>query len=157
MPAGRPTEYSQEIADLICELLADGKSLRTICDAEDMPNRATVFRWLAKHKEFSDQYAHARDAQADVLFDEVLDIADDARNDWMKRNVGEDEDDPWVLNGDHVQRTRLRIDARKWMAGKLRPKKYGEKQEIEHSGSIKHTLTEMTDEELAAIAAGKGA
>lgn len=125
---GRPSDFRQEIADIICERLADGESLRTICDADDMPNRATVFRWLAKHKEFSDQYARAKEEQADSIFDEVLDIADNSRNDWMEKR-GED-DAGWVLNGDHIQRARLRIDARKWMAGKLRPKKYGEKLEI---------------------------
>lgn len=125
---GRPSDFRQEIADIICERLADGESLRTICDADDMPNRATVFRWLARHKEFSDQYARAKEEQADSIFDEVLDIADNSRNDWMEKR-GED-DAGWVLNGDHIQRARLRIDARKWMAGKLRPKKYGEKLEI---------------------------
>ena len=132
MKTGRPTDYSAEVADAICERLSDGESLRSICRDDDMPSKATVFRWLRMHDEFSDQYARAREAQADTLFDDVLEIADDARNDWMERN-GED-DKGWQVNGEHVQRTRLRIDARKWMAGKLRPKKYGERQMIEGPG-----------------------
>jgi hypothetical protein len=92
-----------------------------------MPAPSTVYLWLAKYPEFSDQYARAREAQADAIFDDILDIADDATNDWMERNVDDDEGVGWKLNGEHIQRSRLRVDARKWMAGKLRPKKYGEK------------------------------
>lgn len=125
MTLGRPSDFSQEIADAICERIADGQSLRGICRDDDMPAASTVFKWLVDNKAFSEQYARAREAQADSLFDEMLEIADDARNDWMERR-GE-EDAGWVANGEHIQRSRLRLDARKWMAGKLRPKKYGEK------------------------------
>lgn len=135
MPAGRPTDYTTEIADAICERIADGESLRSICSDDGMPNKATVFRWLGKHEEFGDQYARAREAQADTLFDEVLDIADDARNDWMERNG--DGDAGYVANGEHIQRSRLRIDARKWMAGKMRPKKYGDSMNLNHDGTIR--------------------
>jgi hypothetical protein len=88
-----------------------------------------VFRGLARHKEFSDQYAYARDAQADVLFDEVLDIVDDASNDYMS-SVDDEGGLAYKLMGENIQRSRLRMDARKWMAGKLRPKKYGDKLEL---------------------------
>lgn len=125
------TEFSQEVFDEICERLADGESLRAICSEDEMPNKASVFRWLANDKTLSDQYARAREAQADALFDEILDIADDARNDWMERR-GEG-DAGWVANGEHIQRSRVRIDARKWMAGKMRPKVYGEK--LDHTSS----------------------
>ena len=125
---GRPSEFSQETADIICERIADGESLRSICGDEDMPAKSTVFKWLAQKDGFADQYARAREAQADSIFDDILDIADDARNDWMERQG--DEGPGYQLNGEHVQRTRLRIDARKWMAGKLRPKKYGDKLEL---------------------------
>jgi hypothetical protein len=118
-------EFSQELFDQICERIADGESLRTICADEGMPRKASVFRWLAADAALRDQYARAREAQADAIFDEMLDIADDARNDWMERR-GE-EDAGWVANGEHIQRSRLRLDARKWMAGKLRPKVYGDK------------------------------
>lgn len=128
------TEFSQEVFDTICERLADGESLRTICGDADMPSKTSVFRWLAADKALSDQYARAREAQADAIFDEILDIADDARNDWMARD-GEDDRGGYALNGEHIQRSKVRIDARKWMAGKLRPKVYGEKQEIDHTSS----------------------
>lgn len=129
---GRPSEYNQQVAEAICERIADGESLRAICRDDAMPCKATVFRWLSQHAEFADQYAHAREAQADSLFDDVLEIADDARNDWMQRN-GEG-DVGWTVNGDHIQRSKLRLEARKWMAGKLRPKKYGERVMTELTG-----------------------
>lgn len=119
---GRPSDYSDAIADKICDRLADGESLRKICLDEDMPSKSAVFRWLASNETFRDQYARARDAQADTLADEILDIADDGSNDFM----GDDE----KYNGDAVQRSKLRVDARKWIAAKLKPKVYGEKQLI---------------------------
>lgn len=130
--AGRPSGFTQAVADAICERLALGESLRKICDADDMPGQATVFRWLTVNEPFREQYAKARLTQADALFDEILNIADDGRNDWMAVHgegaVG------WKENGEALQRSRLRIDARKWMAGKLRPKVYGDKISAELSG-----------------------
>ena len=121
----RPSSFTQETADLICEQLIAGRSLRSICDDEGMPAGSTVCRWLADNEPFRKQYAAAREAQADTLADEILDIADDARNDWMDRQVGEDT--VRVLDHEHVSRSKLRLDARRWLAGKLAPKKYGDK------------------------------
>lgn len=132
MTTGRPSSFTQETADEICERIADGESLRAICSEDGMPDKATVFRWLAVNESFRDQYARARETQADTIFDEILDIADDGHNDWMKRKFGDDE--RWVENGEVLRRSALRIDARKWMAGKLRPKKYGDKVQQEISG-----------------------
>lgn len=112
--AGRPSGFTPKIGDEICERLADGESLRRICLTPDMPNKATVFRWLAINKEFRDQYAGAREAQADVLADEIIDIADGKRAEYES---GEAD----------VQRDRLSVDARKWVAAKLKPKVYGDK------------------------------
>ena len=129
-----PVEFTQEIFDAICERLADGESLRGICSEEEFPSKGAFFRWVAKSDDLADQYARAREVQGDTLFDDMLDIADDARNDWMERR-GED-DAGWVANGENIQRSKLRIDARKWMAGKLRPKKYGDKLDLNHGGSF---------------------
>lgn len=121
MSAERPIGFSDELAIAICERLACGESLRKICLSDDMPAQSTVYKWLLdpERADFVEQYARARELQADTLFDECQDIADDGSNDYM----GDDE----KYNGDAVQRSRLRIDTRKWMAGKLRPKKYGDK------------------------------
>lgn len=147
----RPSEYSQEVADQICERIADGESLRTICDEQQMPDKSTVFRWLAAHAAFCDQYACAREAQADALFDDILSIADDGRNDWMERKDAEDENLGWRENGEAMRRSQLRIDARKWMAGKLRPKKYGEKLNIDQKTT--HEAGDSLTALLANIAA----
>jgi hypothetical protein len=122
----RPSSFTQKIADEICERLIDGKSLRTICCDQKMPSTGTICRWLGENTQFREQYERARDAQADTLADEILDIADDGSNDFM----GEDE----KYNGDAVQRSKLRVDARKWIAAKLKPKKYGDKLDLTSGG-----------------------
>jgi hypothetical protein len=136
--AGRPSLYTPELAADICARLAEGESMRSICRGEGMPALSTVFLWLGNNPQFLEQYTRAREAQADALFEDVLEIADDARNDWMERN-GEG-DSGWIANGEHLQRSRLRIDARKWMAGKLRPKKYGEKLGLDGDIGVKVTI-----------------
>lgn len=126
--------FTQEIFDTICDRIANGEGLRSICAEDGMPDKSTVLRWLQPEeaKPLRDQYARARESQADTLFDECLEIADNAKNDWMEKH-GQD-DTGWQLNSEHIQRSRLRIDARRWMAGKLRPKVYGEKQVVEGPG-----------------------
>ncbi len=130
--AGRKSEFSQDIADKICERIAAAESLRSICKSDDFPNAATVFKWLTQFPAFAEQYARAKDEQAETIFDEMMEIADDARNDWMEQH-GKD-DVGYQLNGEHIQRSRLRIDARKWILGKLKPKKYGDKISAELTG-----------------------
>lgn len=130
----RASEFTQEIADAICERIADGESLRSICRDDAMPATSTVFKWLTANATFAEQYTRAREAQADALFDEILEIVDDGRNDWMER-LGEDgEPIGWRENGEAMRRSALRVDARKWMAGKLQPKKYSEKHAVAVSG-----------------------
>ena len=125
MPGGRPSTYSKELADAICERLACGESMRSICKDDAMPAMSTFFKWLREHEEFSKLYAIAKEECAETLFDEILDIADNSTNDWMENN---DPDNPgYRLNGEAIQRARLRVDTRKWAASKLKPKKYGER------------------------------
>lgn len=141
MPAGRPTDYNLELASAICARLAEGESLRSVCRDESMPCAATVFTWMRVHKEFLEQYEKAKEESADALVEDMLDIADNARNDWMEQH---DEDNVgYRFNGEHVQRSRLRIDVRKWAASKLKPKKYGEKIEQTVNGDLKLEVTEI--------------
>jgi hypothetical protein len=146
MPAGRPTDYNQEIADKICEAISDGQSLREICKTDDMPCKATVFRWLGLHKEFSDQYARAREEQAEALADDIVSIADNAGNPLLIDDVPLLKDGEPVMYADAsaVAHARLKVDARKWVASKLKPKKYGDKIDVDakHSGTIVFHLTE---------------
>jgi len=125
---GRPSDYTQETADIICERLALGVSLRTVAKADDMPAMSTIFKWLRENKDFSEQYAKAKQESTDAMAEDILDIADDGTNDYM-----ETEDGRTVYNGDSVQRARLRVDTRKWLMAKMKPKVYGDKQEIDHT------------------------
>lgn len=134
MTIGRPSDYGAEIAALICERIADGQSVREIGRDENMPAASTIFRWLSVHKEFQEQYARAKEAQAEHLAEQILDIADDAQNDWMERKNSDGENIGWQVNGDAIQRSRLMVDSRKWLLSKLLPKKYGDKITQEHQG-----------------------
>jgi hypothetical protein len=138
-PPGPPTTFTQQIADLICEALAEGHSLRSICAADDMPSKSTVFKWLSEQPAFSDQYARAREAQADCLFDDILEIADDGRNDKYADDNGHTRTDY-----DVIARSKLRVDARKWMAAKLRPRVYGEKLAIGGAADLPPVETKAT-------------
>lgn len=151
MAGGRPTDYSPELADLICARIADGESLRTICRAEDLPCKTTIFMWLRKYPEFLNQYTRAKEESADALVEEMLDIADDAQNDWMEKLGGDGDVTAYQLNGEHVQRSRVRIETRKWIASKLKPKKYGEKvtQEISGPNGAPIQTEEVSDLEKA--------
>lgn len=135
-------EYSQEVVSEICRRIADGQSVNEIARDETMPAKSTIFLWLATHSEFSDQYARAKEAQAEHMAEDILDIADNANNDWMLRHG--DEDAGWQANGEHLQRSRLRIDSRKWLLSKLLPKKYGEKVEHQVGGSLQHEVIQRT-------------
>ncbi|MDG3578395.1 MULTISPECIES: terminase small subunit-like protein [Rhizobium] len=129
---GRPSAYSGDIAAIICERIADGNSLRTICAEDGMPNKATVLRWISSNDAFRDQYARAREAQADALFDEILAIADAPL---IGEKIKIDKDgNKEITRGDMIEHRRLQVDTRKWMASKLLSKKYGDKQQLEHSG-----------------------
>jgi hypothetical protein len=130
----RPTKYSAATAQRICERLMRAESLRRICKSPDMPSIATVCSWLANRDHpFLEQYARARRIQAELLADEIIDIADNSTNDFMER---ERENGTKLRAFDHenVQRSKLRLEARKWVAAKLLPKKYGDRNSIELTG-----------------------
>lgn len=126
MALGRPSTYTEELGLQICTRLADGESLRAICETEGMPSKSTVLKWVldGNHKDFTDQYEKARQMQAESMADEIREIADDGHNDWMERQYGDTT--AWVENKEAMGRSRLRIDSRKWIASKLLPKKYGD-------------------------------
>lgn len=125
---GRPTDYTLELEDRICEEIALGSSLRTVCAAEDMPNAATVFRWLRQNEEFSKHYARACEERSEAMIEDTFDIADDGRNDWMTVQGKK------VTNREAIERSKLRVDVRKWYASKMKPKKYGDKVDLTTNG-----------------------
>ncbi len=132
---GRPSRYSKAVAKAICERLAEGESLRSICRDENMPAHSTVVKWALEDRNgFYDQYAKAREIGLDVMADELLDIADDGSNDWMERFGKDGESLGWMINGEAVSRSRLRVDTRKWYLSKLAPKRFGDRVALEHTG-----------------------
>ena len=140
---GRPSIYTPELAARICAQLACGKSLRTVCKEDDMPCLETVFGWLRTKPEFLEQYTRAKHESADALVEEMLDISDDGTNDWMEVHGKDGADAGWKVNGENVQRSRLRVETRKWAASKLKPKKYGERLDMNHGGQPDNPLTAL--------------
>lgn len=116
MALGRPSDYTDETAIRMLTRLTLGEGLVRICRDEDMPHVSTVYRWLQTNQDFRDRYELARAEQADTLADQLTDIADNA-------------------TPENVQVARLRVDARKWIAAKLKPKKYGDKVQNEVTGA----------------------
>lgn len=126
----RPSDYNDATAAEICRRLSEGESLRKICRADDMPHRATVGRWLLRDDlaSFRERYVFARSLWADDVAEETLEIADEASGDYIETPEGPKH------NPEHVQRSRVRIETRKWIAGMIAPKKYGDRVKTEISG-----------------------
>lgn len=141
---GRPTTYSKAMAELICERVSTHTiGLARLCQMyDDMPNKDTVNAWRSLYPEFSAQYAQAKIKQADLLAEEIIDIADDATNDWMESLSDDEQSDGWRFNSEHFQRSRLRIDTRKWLASKLLPKQYGDQRQIDELSGQNEALRE---------------
>jgi hypothetical protein len=133
---GRPSTFSADVAMVVCTRIAKGESLNKICK-DGVASIWTVLGWLDQHPEFAQQYARARELQADYYADEICEIADAAA----------DEVDPAA-----VQAAKLRVDARKWVASKLKPKRYGDRIEVESKSEVlvKDERESLRDKVLAA-------
>ncbi len=107
-PPPRPTLFTEALAELICERLMEGRSMRSICDDSDMPHRVTILRWMGKDDAFAAKCARARSLQADLMDDMILDVANACTNETALAD-------------------RVKISAYQWRASKLAPKVYGEK------------------------------
>jgi hypothetical protein len=123
MRTGRPTIYTEELGKEICDAIASSsKGIRKLCNENDsFPNPDTIYCWVKEHEDFSEQYARAKRLQIEVLADEIIEIADDTSNDTTVNANGK-----VIINHEHINRSRLRIDTRKWLASKLAPKIYGQ-------------------------------
>ena len=144
---GRPTKYSNQLAELICMRVATHPmGLPKICSLyDDMPNESTINDWRWKYPEFSHKYAQAKLKQVELLAEECLHIADNACED-TKIDVNGNE----VFNSEYVARSRLRIDTRKWLASKLLPKQYGDRlvleQKTEENDKLREELLQLRKE-----------
>ena len=133
---GRPTKYSKELGEKICRAIATSTdSLTKICARNpDFPNREAIWGWRFDHDEFSNMYDKAKRTQADLLAEEIAEIADDDSQD----KIFNEETGREVCNSEYVARSRLRVETRKWIACKLLPKVYGDKVTNDTTLTIKH-------------------
>lgn len=115
----------------ICDEIEQGSSLRAALRKDKRPSSKTFFEWINEDLEKEKQYARATEKRADTIFEDILNIADDNSSDVFYDDEGNER-----VNNDVIQRAKLRVDARKWMLGKMNPKKYGDKIQQEHSGEL---------------------
>jgi hypothetical protein len=108
------SSYTEELAAEICERIADGESLRSICALPGMPHRSTVLVWLSAYPDFQSLYAQARVAQADYMDDLILETANS-------------------VTPETAHAAKVKISAYQWRAAKLKPKVYGERLEVEQT------------------------
>jgi hypothetical protein len=144
-PVGRPSIYTDELAATICQRLSSGHSLRSICREEGMPDVSTIMGWVFRRPEFFQQYRAAREMQAELMADEMQDIADDGSNDWMERHNSKGEFVGWMENGESIKRSALRINTRQWIAARLLPKRWGDKQQVTHQNPDGTPVTQTID------------
>ena len=130
---GRPSKFTTALGKRICLRMCNGESLREVCRDPKMPHKSTVMRWLADDVQtparmaFRDQYAKAREELLEYWAEEILEIADDGTNDWEERENARTGETHIALNTEAVNRSRLRVDTRKWLLSKLGAKKYGDR------------------------------
>lgn len=133
-PVGRPTSYTEELGTRICERIALGESVRNICKEEGMPVISTVMKWLfdKDKKEFSEQYEKACNTRAEILFEELLEIADTPIEGVETTIKGETIEEK---KGDMLGHRKLQVDTRKWYLSKVLPKKFGDKVDMTTNGN----------------------
>lgn len=136
---GRPTKYSEELADKICKAVSTSPyGLTQICrENMDFPDPETIRVWRLENLNFSGKYANAKLLQADILTEFCLDISDESKKDKIINEDGKE-----YFNGEYVARSRLRVDTRKWLASKLLPKQYGDRRELEEEKEKNEELRE---------------
>lgn len=143
-------KQKEEIFEKICLLIEKGGALRTILRDKDMPSSQTFFIWMDNDIDKSKRYARATDLRTDELVEQILEISDDQEGDTYTDADGNEQ-----INHNVIQRARLRVDSRKWLAGKLRPKKYGDSSKVVIDGGIEVTtktdFSNYSDEDLATV------
>ena len=131
---GRPSSYTKEVAEKICDLIAAGGHMHVVCAEEWAPAERTVYQWLRAHEEFAQMYAHARERQQEVFAAQVVLIADTVKDAAVARNM---------------------MDARKWHASKVAPKKWGDRLEIDAKVETSHAPSDALMAFLAAASKAK--
>lgn len=137
-----------DIKEELCRRLIEGESLRAICRSEGMPRKSTICKWLNADDEFARLYAFARQMQGEAYGEEIIEIADTPVTGVKVTKKADGTTD--VIEGDMIEHRRLQVDARKWVASKLYPKKYGDSTMLKHADADGQTIPAMTDVERAA-------
>jgi hypothetical protein len=126
MPSGRPSSYSEEIASEILSAIATTRvGLTTVCEDERFPEPRTVYRWLMENEAFCQRYARAKEDSLQILEDEMLELADNTRLGEIVTVKGDGTEERKIA--DMIEHRKLQIETRKWLMGKLKPKKYGDR------------------------------
>lgn len=123
---GRPSKRTPEMEEAIINGLMDGYSLVQICAPDNMPNRRTILRWMEDDEAFASKCARAREIQADLMDDKIIQVIEE-------------------VNTENAPAMRVKLAALQWRASKLAPKKYGDKQEVEHTGQVIMIAPEASD------------
>lgn len=127
---GRPSTYTPEVAQQICERIAAGEYVTAICESEFMPHRDTIYRWLSKHKDFADAYARAREMWAECQLEEIIKIARTPTGDTYIDKDGNEK-----TNHEVLARSRLHVDTLKWALAKVNRKRFGESSQVDMTNS----------------------
>ncbi len=144
--AGRkPMDYDERIAGEVCERLSQGETLRAICEDSALPSHQTIYRWVAATPTFRAAYARARELQMDSWADDIIEIVDDASGDYVDR-IGKNGETERVIDPESVQRSRLRVDGRKWLMARLAPKRFGDKVAVDVNAKVE--IAGLSDLEL---------
>lgn len=138
---GRPITYTAEIADAVLERMAEGKPLRHICqDNPELPAESTIRGWAVQDIDgFAARYARAREAQMEAMAEDIIQIADDSGLDVTL----DPETSQARVDGEAIQRAKLRVDTRKWLMSKVAPKRYGDKVDVGVDGAINITVRKL--------------
>ena len=138
-------QWTAELEDSIVEWISQGKPLREFCRQPRMPSFGAVYDREKLNPEFKERIARAREIGEEVIAQECLTIADDGSNDWMETFNSEGESLGWKLNGEHVQRSKLRVDTRLKLLAKWNPRKYGDRTTLagDPDNPIQHEIRGM--------------
>ena len=149
----RPTIPTKALRVRIFNKIADGVSVRKLCEDKRLPTRDMFYKWLREYPDFAEEYRIATELRADVLVDEMMDIADDDSLDII---IDTEADEGARVKADQIKvaRAKVKIDTRKWVAARMAPRKYGNNVKVEaenkhdHSGGIDIRIVDYSEAEL---------
>lgn len=137
----RPCEYDEAIFNELMERLAGGETLKAICSEDKYPDASTIRRWVvADLHGVSARYTRAREEQVHAMIDETIAISDDTSRDTIQK-YGKDGEAYDAPDNEWINRSRLRVDTRKWLASKIVPKIYGDRLDLKNTIEAGDSLT----------------